>query len=389
MRIKFIIGMVVLIFSLQGMALAGGIVIKMDGNIMTNAGGGPFPPDYTGPASLDFANIEFFNSADIPPSPSSTSGRIGTFDYFDLGAGVSQFQNAGVSGSIIIRSWDGDPRIKGSHYGKSQVFTATSGSTPASQYNVADIIAFQTEYLASEPLNAPTIGSISEANQREGDTQNVWLSLSVNFSYSQGSAPNKVVATGYDFKYWIGDTEPDDTDTDRMVDLTGTSWSLPTTDPKTGDSFGSGTYHFKVRAKNEYGPGLSWSAVKDWPTLAGGAGGPAASITYFLKKATDGTVGLNTVSIMHTVSFNIDGNPINNVENLVDAINSVAGAKVVEAVGTMKNAEMQGVYVTYDESGNATYTSTAQFAEGKETVLARGESWQISVSEDVEVTFSQ
>jgi hypothetical protein len=378
-------GLVVLLVGFQGAAFAAGIVLKINDNgILLNSSNASFAPTYTGPGSVDTSNIEFF-AGSPPASPTSTSGRLGNFNYTALSGGVNQYDNLSTSARIYLRSWEGAPRTQGNHYGISAGYQAASGSSPALQYPV---VSFKTDYLADAPTNAPTITSVSESSDRVGDTTEVILSLTVGYSYSQGTSPNKIVATGYDVKYWIDpESVPSDTDPNRVVSDGGSPWALPASDPKNNLPFSSGTYHFQVRAKNEFGPG-PWSTVKDWPTLAGGAGGASASITYFLRKASDDTVGLNAVSVLHNVPFKVNGTSVTTIADLTSAVNTVAGADVVTAVGKLVNGEMVGVYVTYD-SGNAIYTPTAGLADAENTQLVRGESWQISVSGDVDVTFSQ
>jgi len=389
--------LLILMLGMQSVVLAAGIVLEANNSdTFKNRNDTFFAPNYTGPASVNSANIEFFRGS-VPNNPTSTSGRISDFAYTDLGNGDHQYKNSGLAGgTVLIRSWDGTPRTEGSHYGigpyatgpDAQTLTCASGASPALQYKIKP---FKTDYLAGKPTNAPSITSVSEANQRIGDTTNVKLSLTVSFTYSEGTSPNKVVATGYDFMYWYYPEEmPDETDPGRVASLTVKSWSLPAIDPKTNEQFGGGTYYFRVRAKNVFGAGL-WSDIKQWPTLSG-VGGQCGPITYTLISPAEG-IGINDISILHEAPFNVDTDPaesVSTVGGLVKAINAKAGANVVTAVGILTENQIQGAYVTY-EDGNTIFTPTAGFESGADTVLVRGMALQISImiegGGNVEVTF--
>lgn len=393
--LRFWGGVVVLflVFYLQGVSYGAGIILKMDNSTLKDQNNSSITPNYTGPLSVSDpnTNIEFFLGA-VPPDANSTSGRISSFNHTLIGS-IHQYDEMDLGDpskvGVYIRSWDGTPRQQYSHYGISgRYWSADGSSATARQYPVQ---TFKTDYLADKPANAPTITSVTEASERVEDTQDVVLSLTVGYSYNRGSSPDIIVATGYDIKYWFDpETEPDDSDTQRVVPDTGSPWALPGTDPKTGEDFGSGTYHFRVRAKNVFGAG-PWSAVKDWPTLAGGIGETVTAI-YDLKAAPEGGIGLNAVSILHTPSFNVDSDPVTSVSTigeLVTAINAKAVGSVVTAIGILENNQMQGVYITYDANGVPAYTPTTGFTGGADTELARLMQLQISVTQNVTVTFSQ
>lgn len=382
--------------SLQGMVFAAGIVLKIaDGALLKDQNNADLIPNYTGPGDAGSANIEFFVGG-VPVSPTSI-GPIGNkiidFNYTPL-AGIRQYDKSTQTGTVFIRSWDSTPvRAQGRHYGISIGYAAAAGIAPPSQYTVS---SFRTDYLADIPVNAPTFTTFSESNLRIGETSEVVLSLGMGWSYSPGAAPNLVVATGYDVKYWIssaGETEPADDDPNRVASAGGLSWSLPATDPKPpGGKFGAGTYNFKVRARNEFGAG-PWSTPRVWTTLAGGGVGAAGEVTYAMKKA-EGGLGLNSIAILHTPPFNVDTTTptaVTTIKDLVAAINAKSGVKdTVTTIGWLiPGGAIEGFYITYNETGDATFTPTTGLTAGADAPVEFSKVYQISVLRDVTVKFSR
>lgn len=366
-----VVGMLV---CLVGTAYGAGIVLKIRNNDLgdkTPAGG--TNPTYTGPGSVDTANIEFFHGS-VPASPTSTANRIPyglvpAFNYTRL-ADYFQYDDTAVNGgNVYVRSWDGTPRTRGSNYGISPAYAAASGASPANQWTVPK---FQAGYLADVPRNTPTINSVSESNVRVGDTTDVVLSLSIGYSYSPGDPPNTIIATGYDVKYWLGtETEPSDTDPNRVVSTGSTSWGLPERDPKTGNKFGSGTYNFRVRAKNEFGAG-PWSATRSWPTLTGVGGGGIVTLSFSLKAYEANKLVVNSISVPPNLKDGT-GTPITTASKLIARINELARENIVIVLGKWD-----------PETGNAVRLTPG--GVGNDFDLKPGEGYQLYVTKDYDLT---
>ena len=130
--------------------------------------------------------------------------------------------------------------------------------------------------------------------------------------------------------------------------------------------------------------------------VALGGGGP---VTYTFRKAVAG-LGLNAFAVLHDIPLGVKGNiiggvaaeypnPVNNVADLVTAINAVCGLKIVYAVGWLgSNNQMEGYYVNYDAGGLPIFTSTsgAGTLPATDVRLSRGLAYQISVNGDCEIT---
>ncbi|MBN2057379.1 MAG: fibronectin type III domain-containing protein [Candidatus Saganbacteria bacterium] len=368
-----------LIAGLSTQVLAAGIVLKIADNGLRNTANAAMDPTYSGPGSVDTANIEFF-SGSVPVNANSTVGRISIMNYSH--PGIHQYDTTtNVGGTVTIRSWDGAPRTLGSHYGISRGYTAATGTSATAIQHTVD--AFRTIYLAGVPVNAPRINSVTESNQRVGDTTDVVLDLALNWTgtYSQGSEPNLIVATGYDLKYWIGTAaEPADADPNRVVSVAGTSWSLPDVDPVTRAPFNAGTYHFRVRAKNVFGPGPWSDPVYDWTTLSGGIGGPE-TVTYNFRRPS-GDLGLNPISFPFA---NVSG--VTTLRQLIESINTQAGSNVVTSAGWWDVAAQQpvGYIVTYtsgDLNSFSFITAGGAPADPADVTMGKDQTYQISVLAD-------
>ncbi|MFA5114116.1 MAG: hypothetical protein WC529_07475 [Candidatus Margulisiibacteriota bacterium] len=368
--------MLLLLPLLATQTLAAGIVLKIAENGL-QGWTGTLNPDYTG-GNADAANIEFFKGS--IPGPLETGGRFAPAYTWLPGAKTHQYDDTGVNGgSVYIRSWDGPARTQGSYYGKSAPYAAASGAQPALQYPVAP---FKTDFLADKPKNAPIINAVAEANKRIGETPNVVLNLAVDYSYSLGMP--KIEVTGYDLKYWIApETEPADNDANRVVSLGGTTFNLPANDPVTNAPFNSGTYYFKVRAKNWFGAG-PWSVTKEWKTLSGAAGGPSTK-TYDFNVVS--ALGVNTFAVPFTTIATPD---VTTVRKFVRQLNNTAGGNVVALCGYWDNTAkaLKGGPVTYKSATlNAFDAETATMLGGLGNIVA-DRAYQISVTRDVSLSIT-
>jgi len=373
--VKMGVWLAIFAVGLAGAAFAKGVIIKIPDAV--------FSSTYNGPASVDSANIEFF-IGNPPASPVSTAGRTANFSYLLVGGDLHQNSYESLDGSSVkIRSWTGGaPRAQGSHYGISvSPFKASSGPAPAAQFTAVSA-DFAQDYLADAPVNAPSITSVSESNQRIGDTTDVILQLAVSFSYDVGSAPNKIVASGYDLKYWIfPEDEPADSDTDRVASVASTSWSLPATDPKTGGDFGAGTYYFKVRAKNDFGAG-PWSTPIAWPTLSQVSGEGTAEFTFDLKQVSETKLVVNSITIPTLDLTKPLVVTVSKASDLKSVIDNAAGPdkSVVVAIYKWDPVAGQAVGIAFDAEG--------EMVEGSNDFdLVPGMGIQVYTTEELNITF--
>jgi len=378
--------MLLFVIVLTGASYGAGIVLNINGNsVLTDQTGAGITPTYTGPGSASTANIEFFPGG-APSNPVSTSGRNDLFNYTLLSGPIYQYDNLNINGgNVQIRSWSGTPRTQGSHYGFSSLYAAASGASPAKQY---DVSSFQTDWLANVPVNAPVFGSASEASVRQDYTNNILLSLSVPWSYSVGSAPNKIVALSYDVKYWVSpDSEPSDSDPNWVVNTTGTTFVLPAANPVTGQPFSSGTYHFKVRARNSFGVG-PWSTQLDWTTLAGGGVCPAIIKTYSLNNITGG-LGINTFAIPASTPY-IRPSGATYLSDIINEINSRESQNVTYSIGWWDPATMRpaGYEIKYNSTTVNDYSATGTSGLGpiNQTTIEMDKAYQIYVIKTTTLT---
>ena len=378
MRRKLIL--ILLLAALSGAAFAegGGIVL----NITKDATLQKWNNSFMAPNVA--SNIEFFVGS--IPAPNSAAGTLTMDNISDLGNIVAYDYSDDIPGgktpvingkNIYIRSWDGAMRTRGSKYGKSQAYKA-SFDAPAKQY---DVSAFKTIYLADKPVNAPTITSITEANQRIGSTNDVVLNLTINYAYDEGSP--RIEINGYDVKYWVApENEPADTDPDRVVGRTKseTSFSLPATDPKTGKPFGSGTYYFKVRAKNWYDNGPWSDPPTKWVTLAGPVGG-AIDI--------DLNAGVNSLGMPFSPPFKLEyagkDYDIGKLSDLVSTLQAIGGKGMVTAVAYWNESEKQIEGATYENG--AVKDPSANF--NPDLPLEAGKGYQITTSKAINFKLKQ
>ncbi|MFC1637698.1 fibronectin type III domain-containing protein [Candidatus Margulisiibacteriota bacterium] len=371
MKLLFRIGgLALLVFLLCSQVSAAGIYLRITKDGL-EGWTGTIDPNYNG-NNAGSANIEFFQGS-IPADPTATSGRYEPVYNWLSSSQTHQYENTTISGSsCYMRIWDGSPRTEGSYYGKSKAYKAAAGSQPALQY---DVTSFKTDFLAAKPVNAPTIKSVSESNQRIGDTADVILKLSVSYTYDMGSP--KIEATGYDMKYWIGSLadEPDDSDPNRVVSLAGTSFSLPDKDPASGKPFGSGTYYFKVRARNWFGAG-PWSDTKEWTTLSGIIGG-AVAFDFNLKPYQEDKIVVNSITVP---SLSLSDGSVAYASELAAYINGKAGeGKIIVTAISRWDAEAGAPEgLSFNEDGSV--------SSGVDFTLTPGEGVQVFTTEELNIT---
>lgn len=359
---------------LASQALAAGFIMTVNPGTLKNENNDTIAD----PAS---ANFEIFQSV---PAPNAAGSPVAT-NHVELSGGVHEYEEVTLdSKTIYVRIWSGTPLQEGSHYGVSGGYPTAATAEPPKPLTLSTLV---TDHLASRPVNAPTITAVSESNQRIGETTDVILKLSVSYTYNAGTSPNIISATGYDVKYWVApESEPSDSDTDRVVSVSGTSFSLPDKDPKTNLAFNSGTYYFRVRAKNWFGEG-PWGEIKTWTTLSGGAGG--APVTLTLRKLEAG-LGVNSLGIPFSAPMTLQGQggsaTVSTTSDLVSGINAVAGETVVTAVSYWDETTQKLQGQTYDSSGTVTFTSSG-FDPAAD--LKAGHGYYVSVTKDVTLIISK
>ncbi len=368
MKIKYIllIGTVILIFSqVLSFATGGGIVLKIGKDKVLQKWDNSFMAPQAG------TNLEFFVGS--APAPNTGAGSFNMdnvtdypdkvqYDYSDA-IGV---KTPVINGStIVLRIWDGAMHVKGSHYGKAGY--QASKDAPATQYDVAP---FKTTYYAWEPKNQPAVSDVLESNQRIRDTKDVVLNLSWSYSYSMNTTDGDIEKTGYIVAFWKEgeqDPAPDPKtavkDDKRIFETTSDSFSLPAKDALNKDQpFGSGTYHFKVLAKNWFGNG-PWSNTKDWTTLSGeGPGvisGQPVTFTPTLKAWEKDKLVINNIAPPKAMK----------ASELETAINKAAGETVVVAIGKWVPADYGSIVYVPKDPNNKDFDIAA--GEGVQVYLTK------------------
>ena len=365
MRQKIFILLAVILFFTSGVYATGINVFIQDGAIKNNAGSALPNGDYH-PYQ---AKLEFFYNA--LPAPNSSSGRmtVGSDKYTKVGD-QNKYQLSSLDGgTLYVRAWSGTVATLGSYYAKGSNGVA-AGTTLPYDWGITD---FKTSYKADVPY-APTIGGITESMVRSGD--NLQLALAVSVGYNENGADGKREVTGLSLDI----TYPDGTKETKS----GSSFTLANT--------AQGTYLFKPSATNWFG--TTAGSEISYATLGIAGGGAAGPVTYQLRKAADGNVGLNAVAVLHEVPFKVNCSPeasVRYIDDLVRAINLKAGANIVTAFGWIEPAgQIRGFYIGYDAAGLPVYTATAGVTGTAANIeLIRGKACQISVLNDVSVTFSQ
>ncbi|MFC1637662.1 hypothetical protein ACFL1W_01440 [Candidatus Margulisiibacteriota bacterium] len=298
----------------------------------------------------------------------------------DLGspAGRNVQIDCRVGDSIGVTVWE-DRVGAGGYYGKKTLSMAQANfDDSALTWNWTGLAV---DYKAEAPYQ-PTISRFEEATTSYTDGRASSSSLRVYSAPGSGTDGLREI-TGYAWKMWpAADSEP----STAISGATSASLSLDSSAVTSGVA-----YSFKVKHANEWGE--TWSAAYDY-TVAGGPGAAAGAgpITYNLTK-NEGGLGLNAVAAVHEVPFNVDSDPVWNVRtirDLVAAINAKSEtANNVTTIGWMESSEMAGFYVTYAGDGTPSFVPTTGLDATADLVLERGKSYQISVFENVTVTFSQ
>jgi hypothetical protein len=370
-----------LILIMGGAVFAGGLTYKAQ--VKTHAGANA-PANYavecwegaitTGPTGPNYITGGQSKSPQ-PPNPVTTRSDGKLCPQGD--PSTDGFYDPRYSKSVRVRVWEGSNpsdviNAKG-YYGYGNYSIGGVTAPPAEKSET-----ITTNYKADAP-DVPTV-TAGGYNLTWDNTAEQYLVAFTLTAHAGTAWPSEGVS------YTIRVRKPTDTYVNERTNP-GASYPIIENDMNNPYFVGGGTYVAQATASNAFGStdGPEYQFII--PT--GGGGGTAGPVTYYLRKAADGAIGLNAVSVVHEVSFHIGADTITSVGNLAAAINTVAGANVVTAVGTMVTGQMEGVYITYDSNGVATYTPTAGFTGGESTALVRGQSWQISVSEDVDVTFSQ
>ena len=324
--------------------------------------GGPGAPD---PAKARFLHSGTWQADRYVGAGTSTNGK------FDFQYSSTQ--------STYLRIWENGGPARGSYYRTLGGYTP--GDPLPAEIPIGD---FSTNYLADVPP-APTVSA--------GGFKLTWDSAKeaylVDFTLTATPArtPNVEVVS-----YSIRVRKEADDWTAGKVHTGGATWNI-TEDPA-NPYFIAGGWYVAVASASNYFPGSSgWGTDYRFqiPT-GGGPGGEAGPVTYVLRKIPEG-LGLNAVSVVHEVPFNVDtdpATPVGTIADLVRAINTKSSSpNNVTAIGLMVESAMQGFYVTYPDGRTATYTPTGGIAADANVPLKRGESYQISVNSSVEVTFSQ
>lgn len=319
------------------------------------------------------------------PDPNATnylhSGTL--YNSYNVGAGTigdaetGKFDiNTSAPSSSYLVIWENGGPATGSYYTRKGPYSSGAVTPTEVDFNAS----FRTSYLADVPL-PPSVSASNYKLTWDGSSYQVAFTLTGNAP----SSPNvEVLSTGWSIRVRKA---TDDWAAGKVYNSKSASITEDPNDPY----FTAGEYYVAVAASSNYFGNSGWGTELNFQIPTGGGGG-AVIATYNLTAAPADGIGLNAVTIVHNGSFNVDSDPVTSVStigDLVTAINAKAAGSVVTAIGVLENNQMQGVYITYDASGVPTYTPTVGFTSGADTALARLMQLQISVTQDVTVTFSQ
>lgn len=285
--------------------------------------------------------------------------------------------------SVKVRVWEGsDPAAVINAKGYYGYGTYSIGGVTAPPATVNATIT--TNYKADRP-DSPTV-TAGGYNLTWNDTKQQYL-VSFSLSAVAGAAWN---SEGVSYQIRVRKAT-DSYTAGRTHD--GASWTITETNLDDPYYVGGGAYVAQAHATNAFGD--IWGPEMNFVIPTGGAVGVggAGPVTYYLRKSVGDAVGLNAVSVLHTVPFKVDATPeasVTTIGQLAAAINLKSGAaNTVTTFGWMESGAMKGFYITYDAGGVPAYTAVGGVTGGADTPLERGRSYQISVINDVDVTFSQ
>jgi len=365
---KKIILVLTAVMILATAALATGINIYItDGAIKNKDGGALSDSDYHAYQS----KLEFFHNS--LPAPNAT-GRLTVStgsQYTKIGA-QNKYQLSSLDGgTLYVRVWNGTvaPTAPGNNYYGKASYPVASGTTLPYDSYINDL---RTVYKADVPF-VPTIGSISEAMIRTGDT--LVLTLTVPVVYNELGAGNErreITDRSLVIIYPNGDTET----------RSGNSITL------SGDRVQTGAYVFKPSATNWYGS-TSGDDVSYVTLGLGGISGPE-TVTYTFVKP-EGALGINPFGFPFANVVSPEG--VNNVKNLVEAINTQVGENVVTVVGWWDKERQQpaGYIVTYGSTtinDIRSYIAVGRVSEDPAGVtLDKDRAYQVSVLKGATVKF--
>jgi hypothetical protein len=184
---KWVVFLLLFCFALGTVAHAKGIILRIYPGAVQNKDGGDAADPELG------VNIELFRPS-IPGDPTSTANIIADAVLAPVMEGPTllyyQYENMSFDGgSVGVRVWKGTINAQGSWYGTAN-YACKSGAEPPPPTGVTSI---KTTHRADVPY-APTIGSITEAMLRVGDS--LELTLTIPVSYDPDGPDGIKTATG-------------------------------------------------------------------------------------------------------------------------------------------------------------------------------------------------
>ncbi|MFA5113234.1 MAG: hypothetical protein WC529_02935 [Candidatus Margulisiibacteriota bacterium] len=341
--------------------------------------------------------LKFYNSASLPTPDQDGTPLVpyGTIDELPAAGGKPAFNRFYFAENLInitVRYKAGGKYGYGTQgYSDDKTVTQTLalGSNIAS--SMQWLKNFSANYFEEAP-NAPTIGSVVEASQRDGSTTNQFLTLTVPVVCSETTP--KVIQTAAvspgTTKYSIDVTYPGAGGTATKY-TNGTLVLSTSTDPLVI----AGTYQFVPKAYNWFGSTVGAPLDPAWTTLTGGTGGPTlVPVTWYFKRPSS---GINTLSIPFTASSGIwdgtteitTGAPKTlTVQALIEKINEKAAQQTVKVFGWYDADTQKHVGLTaISYSGTAIDTGlTVATGDSVANILAasivQDRPYQVSVDKD-------
>lgn len=295
-------------------------------------------------AAYASGNLRFYNASSVPSNPQDVGTPLVATSISEIASSggnpayVEFYLGNNHDISVTVRYWNGTSNYgygtlgyPDDKSGSGVTLALGPASTPSNQW----LKNFTAGYAAAAP-NAPGIGSVVEASQRDGTSLNQFLTLSVPVTYNPGTSPNiKQVATVSpgSTNYSIDVTYPGTGGTVTKY-TNGTLVLSTATDP----AVVPGTYQFVPKAYNWFDSTVGTPLDPPWTTLTS-TGPTLVPVTWYFKRPSS---GINTLSIPFTVSSGIwdgtteitTGAPKTlTVQALIEKINEKAAQPTVKVFG--------------------------------------------------------
>lgn len=309
------------------------------------------------------SDLNAYNTNPIPANDDGSSfsvyrGYVSSSNSYYF---VRNASDSAPGGTVYIRVWKSNPNQQGSYY------SAVHGFANGAFADVPATLNATTSYKADAPYT-PLITKFEETVTTMADGSK---SSSLKVYSSQPSATDGVrEVTGYS---WEMGTSADGLS--AVSGATAATLSLDSAALTVGQ-----TYYFSAIHSNWFG---SKASVVASYTVRGSGEVDVQSVTLNLVK---GTNGINSIAMPFGAESYVGSTKISTALDLVNAINTAAGAKVVTSFGRYKAGSMaEGVILKADSTD-----AQSAFGEGitglANISLEKGVGYQVYVNKNVSLT---